>query len=321
LNNLDYYLLQDHAARRRTTFIGGAVGAALGILLQGLGFSLLLTALSCFAVAGVIEIREAVTYKRMHSTTRNAEPSSLVRRDWFHAALSATCFLILSLLRLPRAEARSLDRKLKEASDSPANPKSIQLAKRIIGIAEATGVKVDPATLEEVGSKFVNAAKENPQALSVAFACANYKSLTTLIPSLPRESSQLSARGLVDVRIPPGKQIPRVFAYGIVPIDEAAEIRKVNEASPNRGDKYGPAYIVLTGGGFDLDEMYLKNVIIRDSYLLYEGGGVELDNVYSSNCDFDLLNDPDALRFLTLYLAAHQHATFSLPMSARYVAG
>ncbi len=64
MSNIDYYLLQDHAARRRTTFVGAIIVVVLGAILQALGLSLIVTAIACFVAVGIIEVGRALTYKQ-----------------------------------------------------------------------------------------------------------------------------------------------------------------------------------------------------------------------------------------------------------------
>jgi hypothetical protein len=150
MSNLDYYLLEDHAARRRTTLVGAAVGAALGIVLQGLGLSLNVTALVCFAAAGVVEITGVITYRQVIRKARTPAPVMSFRRELLQGALSAAAILILALLRIPRLEAAIWERKLIQATAGlPPYDKANEIVQSAIESDVAIGLKsVDTARLQ-----------------------------------------------------------------------------------------------------------------------------------------------------------------------------
>lgn len=62
-----------------------------------------------------------------------------------------------------------------------------------------------------------------------------------------------------------------------------------DEHSKNLNKKLG-ARVLIIEGQVSLDDMYLKNVIIRNSIVSYNGGPVSLENVTFVNCIFKLSN-------------------------------
>lgn len=118
-SDLDYYLTQDHAARRKTTFIVMVSGMVIGTILQAIGSSFRLTALVTLGTVGIVEIGRALTYERVAREIPTSTPAIPLRRTLLLNALYAVVMLVLGLLRIPRAEARIVERRIEQASVGP----------------------------------------------------------------------------------------------------------------------------------------------------------------------------------------------------------
>src|SRR6266516_4526868 len=89
MSDLDYYLLEDHAARRKTTFICMLLGIAVGTTLQAVGSSIRVTAILTLGVVAAVELVMAVTYKRTAIESSEKTPTMLLRRTLLQSALYA----------------------------------------------------------------------------------------------------------------------------------------------------------------------------------------------------------------------------------------
>jgi hypothetical protein len=294
-------------------FVSIGAGALVGALAQFLDVSLLNAVIACVLTTGFVEIGRALRYVEPDRKAQRAVIALPLRRSLVRAGLSAAVIALMTSLRLPRIEARRVERKLENASDNPTSPQGVQDAKQALAGAMAAGIRIAPAVVEDVGKKFAEAGKENPEAWSVAIACANYQSFWVPNPHSLGNANPCDTASYYAFRTAIGYKQPRIDNYGKAPLAEAAQLYEIDRGNPNKGHECGDAYIILTGGGIQLDGMYIKNATIRDAYVWYDAGTLALENVTFANCRLDVFNGPVGFRFLNLVLTSRQTLTFTLP--------
>jgi hypothetical protein len=72
----------------------------------------------------------------------------------------------------------------------------------------------------------------------------------------------------------------------------------IGQEDANRTHSSGDAYLTVEGGAPVLDDMHLKNVVIRNAFVVYNGGKLELENVYFINCTFQIAKNDNGKSFL-----------------------
>jgi hypothetical protein len=153
MTNLDYYLTEDHAARRKTTLICVVVGAVLGLVVKGLSLSLNTTTIACVLAAGAVEFGRALTYKRESRKVQRTKPVLSRRRYVIQGAFSAAMFAILSFLRIPRAEAAIIERQLGNAANQ--DPPEYDKVNNLIDFAIQNSVPLNPAIVDATRKQVV----------------------------------------------------------------------------------------------------------------------------------------------------------------------
>jgi hypothetical protein len=99
--------------------------------------------------------------------------------------------------------------------------------------------------------------------------------------------------------------------YVGVPADKAA-ICDIIGINHNADKPRGPALLILAGGSISLDNMHLRNVILRGVDVHYSGKPIILENVIFISCTFSIEND-DQGRELGEELLASSSVNFRSP--------
>jgi len=208
---------------------------------------------------------------------------------------AATFIAFLASLRLPRAEARIIERKLQEMTDNPANPQNILDATQLIATAKAERIRVRPSVIGYAGKKFVKIANDDPVAWNATLAFLDYRSFLNadFVPSLGHLTPATGkSKYLFSIGTKPNpdysgtqKAFTVFTAGGYSTPDKAARMEKLDAPEPS-GSEF--AFVVIEGGvdAVVLDGEYLKHVIIRNSDIVYDGGPLRLEDVYFVNCTF-----------------------------------
>jgi hypothetical protein len=193
---------------------------------------------------------------------------------------------------------KALDRAFPEAKGAKPTQGAIEKAGKIISLAKVLDVKIDRVVLAKYGTAVASLSEDpslGPIAWSSLKQAVDYqsflnkdfvptpKNLTTW-PDNDKYQTVLSI--IVDPKRPPGKGAQVFYAGGYVQPENSARLESLI-APQNVSSKIG--LFVVDGGSaiISLDEMYMKNVIIRNAYVLYQGGPVHLENVSFVNCMFD----------------------------------
>jgi hypothetical protein len=208
------------------------------------------------------------------------------RRTLVWQAASFIAFLVS--LRLPRAEARTIERRLQETSSNPANPENIQEVTEILVTAKSAGVRASSATIGKIGNKFINASREHPEAWAAAVAFVDYKSFLNSF-AYPLGGKRHAPDNSGYLLVNPFKSTLNVgLAGNLVPPENMPQLRRLDslDANPRDGRGLIPEYIQVNGGTVPLDDFYMKQVIFDNVDIVYRGGQSRLEKVYFINCTF-----------------------------------
>jgi hypothetical protein len=246
----------------------------------------------------------------------NTEPRSISRRTWVFQAGILIAFCLS--LRLPRAEARAVERKLQQASDDPFDPESAKAAQQELAAARAGFLRIDSRILKDTGAKFIRTAEHNPDAWSAVQEYLTYRSFLNadFVPALTPSTGTSKYRSSVNITAlqPNPEHHPAFsvfFAGGYARGDKSARLEQLSNPQPE-GSEF--AYFIIDGGNatIGLDGEYMKNVIIRNCDVSYAGGPVMLENVWFINCTFHAYGRlVPAAKELGNAILAHPPVTFS----------
>jgi hypothetical protein len=319
MSNLDFYLLFDHAARRRTMYFSVAAGAVVGASAELFGASFEHAAIASVLTVGLVEILTAVRYVEPDRKAQRDIVAFPIRRRLIHAAVSSAVVLVVALLRLPRAEARIVERKLTQASQNPGNPQNIKEVKAVLDRSKNAGIKITPSVVEDTGKKFLEAAKDDPEAWDAALAFVDYRSSLNGPDPTP---AGFYPFGYLETPThetthyqwgrPFDKALPE-FTTSLLraPIAKAARFEQIGANLPQEAHM-GPAFLLGRGGDMVLDTFYLRNIVLDGVTVHYNGGPLVLDNVTFLNCRF-VVDNVDNGRALGYQLLASSTVTFRIP--------
>jgi len=142
---------------------------------------------------------------------------------------------------------------LSGASADPTNSANAELVERILATAKEKKIPIQPQAIAQAGSRFIEAAKSNPQSWTAAVQLINYRSTLNVgrIPPFPQ-----------------GRCVP-------IPPDSIGIVANVESLS-------------LVNCTQELDHTAWKDVDFRDVTVVYHGGPTVLENVHFINCEFSL---------------------------------
>jgi hypothetical protein len=195
-------------------------------------------------------------------------------------------------LRLPRAEAREVERKLQQAADNPFDPESARAARKALAAAREGFLKIESRIVRDTGEKFIEIAESGSSAWSAVQEYLSYRSFLNadFVPRLTPATGTSKYRSSVSITAlrPSPERRPAFevyFAGGYASGDKSARLERLSDPQPE-GSEF--AYFILDGGTatVGLDDAYMRNVIIRNSDISYAGGRVKLENVWFINCTF-----------------------------------
>jgi hypothetical protein len=290
MTNLDYYLTCDHTARRNTTMLSVLAGIGVGIVLEQSGVALKSAAIGTILVIGAVEVTRAWRYVQPADKTQSApDLQSRTRRSLILAPLAALLFLVVSFLPVPRIEAAVLERRIKDSSDDPFDPQNMKEAEQALIHAEASNVKLQPNVVEKAGKKFLEAAKDDPNAWKTASAFLDYRSFLNADSEPPLNESDLVPGDETHYRtfsVNPTTS-SKMYAYGRAAKAQAARLNTIG-ADFNKNLPEGNASVVVEGDTVIIDYMDMKNVTFRNVNIIYSGGAVIMNNVCFVHCTMGL---------------------------------
>ncbi len=195
---------------------------------------------------------------------------------------------------------------LSQLSSGPLTDRAIAQAKTILAQAASSGVKIDKAVIGEAGVKFISAAHENPAAWNAAIEFLNYKSFLDFssVPTpFPVLTTTEQNHVYYKVTAPPGESVPsvKVPREQGVPKEKAARLNMIGE-DLNKSLSTGNSHITLEGGAIVIDDMDMKNVVLKNVHVVYHGGPVIMENVFFSNCTFTVSQEPNSQNFAEVFL-------------------
>ncbi len=200
--------------------------------------------------------------------------------------------------------------QLSSLSTRPINSETPVQVSRIISSATKAHETLGPDVIADAAAGFLQSASINPAAWKATSLLLDYKS--TLNSALA--PSTVSAQPYMNVEAEfTGNEpwIGRLAFIGRVHGDRIAQLEELDHPHQANSPNVGPAYYVLNGGEFDLDGLYLKNVIVKDALVVYRGGPVRIENTFFVDCHFRMEATPKTIRFAGAALAPESTVTFS----------
>jgi hypothetical protein len=198
-----------------------------------------------------------------------------------------------------------VERRLKENANDPSHYQNTQDATRALIRAKMSNIKMNPSVVESTGRRFMEASVKSPDAWETAQQYLDYRSFlnANFVPSLgqltpwkdSRYQSALHIKPSVFLDSPlPVRALSVSFAGGYVRPEHSARLEFLSNP---QSETSGIGIFVIDGGAdiVGLDDMYMKNVIVRNSTVEYDGGPVRLENVYFVNCSFHFQRTPIAV--------------------------
>lgn len=308
MNNLDYYLTDDHAARSRTTLFSVLTAGAAAFITAQFDASLRAVAIVCIIVVTGVEVGRAWFYVQPASRGGARSSSHYERLSLVFAALFLLAIGLSILFPTSRIEAAVTERTLRQNAANPTDPENIKETEVVLSRAEKANLRLKPDVVEKAAAKFLEAAGSSKSAWGVAIAFAEYRSTLTNEPPLPPLNKHPEADTWYGYSIPHGELSPVFSHYGIVPISRAAIFDKIG-VNRNPGP-IGDAFLVGVGGTLYLDDTQARKAILRGTTIFYEGGPVELDDVYFVDCKFVINQSPNGLALAQALLKASPSVSF-----------
>jgi hypothetical protein len=181
----------------------------------------------------------------------------------------------------------------------------------LVAVAKNQNVTVDSKIVTEVGTKLVDASRENVEAWDAALRWVNYKSFNnSFSSSLPDTTNEPEFRDKYAIYIPNGATKPTFLLKGMVAAETAAESGYIRQEDRNKGMTSGPEWIIAEGGAVGLDGLYLRNVIFHNVYVQYFGQPLRMKNVYFIDRTFDMKVVPETRQFAIALLAPTPSTSF-----------
>ena len=180
----------------------------------------------------------------------------------------------------------------------------IPALENLVAVAKNQNVAVDPNIVTEVGTKLVDASRQNAEAWHAVLRWVDYKSFNnSFSPSLPDTTNVAAFRDKYVINVPTDAVAPAFSLKGLVPANIAAQTGYIGQGDRNKGLTSGPEWIIAEGGAAGLDNLYLRNVIFHNVSIRYVGAPLIMKNVYFVDCTFDMKVAPKTQQFAIALLA------------------
>jgi len=203
--------------------------------------------------------------------------------------------------------------QIQSAAENPSDPKNIKTAVNTFTTSRQQKREIDQAVVIKAGQKFVAASKDSPDAWKAALASIDYKSFLDSVSYVQQativQSNVFATQYDFGPGLPNATTTPLIYyGYGVYP--DVPEVHALNAPNLNQGLINGPSYLELSDGHLNLDNLYLKRIIIKNSHVTYYGGPVHLENVVFINCTFEMIRDPGTQEFAKALLSPQSEITF-----------
>jgi len=187
----------------------------------------------------------------------------------------------------------------------------IPALENLVAVAKNQNVTVDPKIVTEVGTKLVDASRQNAEAWNAVLRWVEYKSFNNSFFSfLPDTTNEPTFTDRYVINLPPSAYPPSILLKGKAPADVAAQTGYIGQ-DRNKGLTFGPAWIVMEGGEVGIDALDLRNVVFHRVQISYLGGGpVWMKNVYFIDCTFKMTITPVAQNLALALLEPEPSITF-----------
>lgn len=168
----------------------------------------------------------------------------------------------------------------------------------LVAAAKASQIQVKTSDVTEIGKKVIDASQANKEAWDTALLLVDYRSfLNKYSPDVPISGGSSRIDTVYLTLTPPGYEAPAMSVIGIVPRDQAARLIYKGKSQDMSSDPTkGNEFLYLDGGGLEIDDTEMKNVILTNVHVVYKGGALTMTNVYFVNCTFEMPFQPNGIR-------------------------
>ena len=159
--------------------------------------------------------------------------------------------------------------------------------------------------MNAANQKLIEAASDQPAAWNALTESLNYRGSSpngSHVPSLQPTPDGFNTVYNFLSSVPLGPDQLHVTWLGVALSPNVAEAHPLDQPSLNINQKKGPQFLLVTDAQLMLDNMLLKNVIIKKSEVLYKGKPMDLENVRFFDCSFNIAKLPAGLRLATALL-------------------
>jgi hypothetical protein len=197
------------------------------------------------------------------------------------------------------------------AANQPARKQNQDAAKELLAqVALKPSVQIPSSVVQQAGTSFVDASKDNQGAWNVALAFVSYRSSENKEPVLSGyfpfdyegDSNFAITRYLM--AHPTGTNPPRLTTSKTrIDVNQSARLEPIGRPMKQDGPD-GPASLLGIGGALDHDGTYFRGIVLKDVEIHYNGGVSILENVTFINCRFIIGNDDRGRELGTKILAS-----------------
>jgi hypothetical protein len=199
--------------------------------------------------------------------------------------------------RMDRIDGRALPAML--SAPLPKDEKSLTGAlkerRETIENAVERGIHIsDPQSVVTGGLEIIRLARANSSisgiAWQTALAFARYRSSLNSRLAFSVPGSQESVHTAIYPQLPhaDGSEPQLAATWGTDNQSEAAALRRVDMADPNKDSKRLPIRLWMQNGIAVLDDFYLKKVTLTNVRVIYRGGALKMEDVVFINCTFEI---------------------------------
>jgi hypothetical protein len=213
-----------------------------------------------------------------------------------------------------------------QAASNPTDKNSQTEAKNYLLAAKQKSLRIPTTVVAQAGGSFVKASTNESSPWDVALQFLNYRSVLNAasLPTLPALRPYQSSDGKYKIEsviwathpLPSNKSLSPpaadIWLAGEAPPEASARVEFLDKPLTTSS---GAKFIIFDWHRSDialgLDDVYMKNVIVRNAVIHYAGGPVRLDHVYFVNCTFDIVRQPLGQN-LALAILGSPDTTFSV---------
>jgi hypothetical protein len=197
------------------------------------------------------------------------------------------------------------------SSSQPLSSQNQKAAKELLAQARQKLVPPIPeSVVAQAGNSFIEVAKADSKAWSVALDFVSYRSSQNQAVPLegfyPFDSTIPAPITRYSVfRLAGAEPFKLATSKGRIPVNLSARLEPIGQPQKQDGPD-GPASLLLMGGAVVLDGMYGRHVIFKDAEIHYNGGPVILDQVAFIDCRFVVDNGVQGRQLASNILSSPQ---------------